>query len=351
METRHSINGLVEILNWMVHQGFEKKALLKGINVNAARLSDPKATLSRQEELSFYRNLLSVSGDSLIMIKAGFNLKISTYGIWGLALLSSPTFGKAIELGLQYIDFTYTFNKITFFQDNEQSGLSLKKLSELGDLQERMIERDIAAVFVLFQALLQVQNPLTEIRLAWVPKQPVEDYSSLFSCPVIVGCCESEVRFSTELLGHALAQNNALTLQLCTQQLEEIRPEIQVGNSFTDQVNHYFLRTPLYHVNLESCAEELAVNTRQLRRKLSAEETSFQTLLDNFRFILADKYLSKTDIILDEIAIRLGYSDAANFSHAYKRWTGVSPRKSQQDVYSKAILSNLNDIKSKLGNE
>jgi AraC-like DNA-binding protein len=40
---------------------------------------------------------------------------------------------------------------------------------------------------------------------------------------------------------------------------------------------------------------------------------------------LAIEYLRKTSMTSEEIASRLGYSDAANFRHAFIRWTGKSP--------------------------
>ena len=41
---------------------------------------------------------------------------------------------------------------------------------------------------------------------------------------------------------------------------------------------------------------------------------------------LSFEYLQSTALSVEEIALRLGYSDAPSFSHAFKRWTGVSPR-------------------------
>jgi len=327
MNARHSIIGLVEILNWMLNQGYNQDALLQDTGIDTQRLSDPKSTLSAKEELAFYQNLVTVSQDPHIIMKAGLNLKISAYGMWGLALLSSPTLGKAIELGIQYIDFTYTYHKINLFTEGSHAGLRISQLSDLGKLQQHMVERDLSAIFVLFQALLQETPPLDEIRLKW--SGDAERYESIFGCPVHFGQTENEVRFSAKLLAHPLPQHNALTVQLCTQQLEQIRPELHTGNSMAEQVNNYLLRTPLFRANFEDCASEQNISSRQLRRKLALEETSFQVLLDKFRHLLADKYLRKTNMTLEEIAERLGYSDAANFSHAFKRWTGISPRQSK----------------------
>ena len=79
---------------------------------------------------------------------------------------------------------------------------------------------------------------------------------------------------------------------------------------------------------MEACAKELNMSSRNLRRKLKEEGSSYKDILDEFRFALSQKYLRNTRMTLEEIADRLGYSDAANFSHAYKRWSGEAPRQS-----------------------
>jgi len=72
-------------------------------------------------------------------------------------------------------------------------------------------------------------------------------------------------------------------------------------------------------------ASELALTTRTLHRQLKDEGTSWRQLRDEVRFTMAQQWLATGNIQLDEIAERLGFSDAANFSHAFKRWQGVSP--------------------------
>ena len=52
---------------------------------------------------------------------------------------------------------------------------------------------------------------------------------------------------------------------------------------------------------------------------------SFRELHDELRTQIALKYLRSTDLANEDIALALGFSDAANFRRAFHRWTGKAP--------------------------
>ena len=91
-------------------------------------------------------------------------------------------------------------------------------------------------------------------------------------------------------------------------------------------------RRDLYQL-LERVAERLAMSPRTLRRKLGAANSRFQDLLDAERQRVAEEYLADSELSVQQIADLCGFSDAQNFSQAFKRWLGVSPteyRRSRQ---------------------
>ena len=78
-------------------------------------------------------------------------------------------------------------------------------------------------------------------------------------------------------------------------------------------------------ISIEEAAPKLHLSVSTLKRRLAEAGTSFRALReavlqDRALLLLGDRSLS-----LESIAGRLGYSDLANFSHAFKRWTGTSP--------------------------
>lgn len=57
----------------------------------------------------------------------------------------------------------------------------------------------------------------------------------------------------------------------------------------------------------------------------------FQQLLDEARKRDAIKMLQSTSLTVEQIAQRLGYTDPANFSRAFKKWTGDNPSSYRPD--------------------
>ena len=77
-------------------------------------------------------------------------------------------------------------------------------------------------------------------------------------------------------------------------------------------------------------ARRLAVSQRTLARRLAHEGVTFSDLLDQLRSDLASRYLAADDLPISQIAWLLGFREASAFSHAFKRWTGMTPRAARQ---------------------
>ena len=78
-------------------------------------------------------------------------------------------------------------------------------------------------------------------------------------------------------------------------------------------------------VSIDRVARELGMSRQTLYRRLKAEGTTFEELLDSKRRQLAVRYLGLDRISVKAVAYKLGFSDPAAFSRAFKRWTGISP--------------------------
>lgn len=76
---------------------------------------------------------------------------------------------------------------------------------------------------------------------------------------------------------------------------------------------------------VEAVADQLRIPPRDLRRRLKALGTSFRALRDGVLRSLAIHYLRSSEISLDDVAEKVGFSEQSAFSRAFKNWTGTTP--------------------------
>lgn len=77
-------------------------------------------------------------------------------------------------------------------------------------------------------------------------------------------------------------------------------------------------------VRIERVARDLGYSRQTLYRRLKSEGVTYEQLLDGLRRRLALRFM-REGLSVKEAAYRLGFSDPAAFSRAFKRWTGSSP--------------------------
>jgi len=79
-------------------------------------------------------------------------------------------------------------------------------------------------------------------------------------------------------------------------------------------------------LSVAGIADRIGTSSRTLQRRLSAQGASLRGIVDESRLEIARVLLCKTDLSVQEIAARVGYSTPSGLARAFARWTGRSPR-------------------------
>jgi AraC-like DNA-binding protein len=78
-------------------------------------------------------------------------------------------------------------------------------------------------------------------------------------------------------------------------------------------------------LSVQAVASRLGVSARTVDRRLADEGRAFAELRDAVRHERARALLADPALSVAQVAQRLGYRDAANFSRAFRRQAGVPP--------------------------
>ncbi len=307
-------------------RGLGLDACLRGTGIDAGSLANPTTEITSSQELQLIRNLLAGLGPVPgLGLDAGLRYHLSTYGIWGFALLSSPTFRSAAEIAVRYLDLSYAFARYRLESVGKDLMIILDDSEVPEDIRQFLVERDFAAW----------ANAAWEMRPGGFPAKhaqfrfPRPDYAWRFDklCGVrpAFDAPLNAVLISAADLDAPLPQANPLMARMCEEQCRQLLAKRRVLSGFSGQIRDRLLRNPGEMPSLDAVAAELHMAPRSLRRRLDEEGTSYRALVDEVRQTLAEELLLSAHMKLSEIAGRLGYTEPAAFISAFKRWKGMSP--------------------------
>ena len=111
-----------------------------------------------------------------------------------------------------------------------------------------------------------------------------------------------------QLLAQIDARLGISAQDMATRVRRIIRPQLLVGDP-----------------SMVGAAHVLGMDPRLLRRRLAAEDTTFEAVRDEIRFVVAREYLTLSALTITEISDALAFSTHAGFSRAFRRWSGRTP--------------------------
>jgi AraC-like DNA-binding protein len=168
------------------------------------------------------------------------------------------------------------------------------------------------------------------------------DFDRFFGCPVQFGAPSDRLCYSRDTLETGVVYADERLLEILMAYCErEAALRGDPSTSFRVAVENEIQKLlPYGQAKIDAIANAVGVSSRSLARRLAEEGTTFSEVLDEIRRTLSLQYLAAPNLSVDQITAMLSYRDAGSFSHAFRRWTGVSPSQVRGDP---AFLAKLLD--------
>jgi AraC-like DNA-binding protein len=309
-------------------QSVQASVALAGTGLDEAQLNVHTTRISYRQIDIVVRNTLRLSSDPAIAFRAGQRMHVTAYGMYGYALLSSATYAEVRDFTNRYIRVVGPFCDARYSSDGVTAVCAFEPLhwpNPNEDTHRFAVEFTLSAHLTTMRDLAGDGFGFSRVTLAYPEPAQARLYEHLLGCPVRFMQRSTEYRYELSRADGPMMladpRSHGMAREMCDHLLDEVN---RAGGAAAD-IRRILIGEPGRHLSIELIAEKLSMHPRALRRKLEAEDTSYRELLAEVRMRLAIEYLRKTAMTNEEIARRLGYSDAANFRHAFIRWTGRSP--------------------------
>jgi AraC-like DNA-binding protein len=319
--------GVRKFLEVGLEHGLTAETVLAGTGLVESVMDSPDTVVEAEQELAVARNLVAALDDPPgLGVEAGVRWSLGTAGILGFAVLASPTLREAISVGLRYTALSSLFVRFRLVETREHGSFMLDDQEVPEDVRGMLVERDLAAVTQLLPLVLgaSVQFAATRIELN-LSEASRRFVAELLPEVEVTTTDRTGFIFPAAWLDRPLPAADPATAELCARQCDDLLDQRLRRRGMAASVRSQLVRRPADMPSMREAAAELHLDERTLHRRLSSEGTSFRKLEAEVREALAVELLSRNGLTVEEVSSRLGYSEVAAFSRAFKRWTGTPP--------------------------
>lgn len=308
--------------------GIDPKRLCMGLGFDAADLSNPECRLSFRQASAMIRRAIEMVPSRALGLEIGTSETIASIGMVGYAMLTSPTLGEAVALGIKMQHLAGGMMNFDLVHSDTAMSIHATNRFYEPDIQMFLVEEAFGSFMKVGQALVGEQFKPTSIDLIYPQPEYASEYTRVFKCPIRFGQRDNVFACDAVWASKPIATYDPLSHRQALEFLHlmeaQENPEVELLESI-ERIVRRDMRTVL---TLQQVAAQLCMSERTLRRRLADSGVSYQTMLDNIRRTRSLALLGNPRLSIEEVAYEVGFSDSHNFRRAFRRWTGRGPRES-----------------------
>ncbi len=325
-------NLAVAVAEALDEYGVDGRAIVESVGIDFAFALDPDTRISLDTNQLLWERAREVSEDSCFGLSVADRFNPAVLHGLGFSWMASGTLGEAFARVLR---FQKLVNTAARFHSNDlgREVDFVSSMSVVGMSHPPAYVLAILAGIVRLCRLTSGQG-IGPTRVTLVDERPGADerLEEWFGCPVIQGCREDSLRFPRELLERPILAANPRAARLNDQLVIDYLERLDRGSVVSKAKEKIIEKLPNGRPNQEEIASAMNMSLRNFQRKLQREGTTFRELLDDIRRDLAIRFISDSHRPIGAISYSLGFSEPANFTRAFRGWTGESPRQYREHL-------------------
>lgn len=293
---------------------------------------DPAATATprvvhRAQVSAVLNGAARVLGQPTIGLALGAAAEPVRLGAAGQALVGGQSIGSCLRAHASLMPAMQTHVRLGLALDGDRAVWSHRLDGERAGASWILYEGAAAFHLRFFRALLGPDWSPSRVLFPHACRGRLRDYEDFFRAPVSFGDSDAaSFLFDREVLRHRVTPQPPPASDAESAPSGPAPQAFRLDGDVLVDMLRTLVAARLAHgaVTLTVAAAVLGVSPRTLQRRLDEAGTAFEDILDGVRRNLATTRIG-AGAAVTEVAMSLGYSDAAHFTRAFRRWTGVAP--------------------------
>jgi len=318
-------SGALAVWRAIESYGLDAEALFKEAGLDPEKLYKPNARYKDTNLYQLWKLAVNRTGDPGFGLTVAKSWHPTNAHALGFSWLASSTLLEALQRLERYIRVLSDKSNVRVQNvGNEVKFVLINPVTTCPSADEHN-DANLALIVRLCRISYGEEFKPIKVTMKRPTPSEVEPYEKCFRVPIEYASAENSIFFRKSDLEKELPTANT---QLALENDKIVADYLSRyhRSNLSLQVRHKIIeQLASGKVSQESVAEALVTSLRNLQRNLKKEGVSYKELLEDVRRELAAHYMEQSEMSINEITFLLCFSEPANFSRAFKRWTGVCP--------------------------
>lgn len=312
------------------NHGLDVNDVFTAVDLAIPAVNNPIERTSFDQFGRLIEHITAVSGDPCIGVKIFSGMKSADLSALGFAISCSTSLLGVAERLQRFLPYLISSGHFEIIDEGSEALIIIDPPTNTtaGDRAlTQVVECFYAVATAVIHEISGKKGLFQQMLLPQVTDRTVQSYLKDF------GQCE--VISDAPFLGFKVSK------EVLTEPLPSANPEMARLNDIllTEQLNKIYKSNIIFRVEqlvqegLESgkfgksdIASQLAMSERTLHQKLEEKGAVFGDIVTRIRKNLAMQYIKSGELRINQIAYKLGFASASNFSRSFKHWTGCTPK-------------------------
>ncbi|MFT3774382.1 MAG: AraC family transcriptional regulator [Minicystis sp.] len=313
----------LQIAELSARWGVGAEDLFAGLALDVESLSDPRLRLPLSLVEQLAARAKALTGEPGLGFYLGLSMRVSSHGYLGFAAMASPTVRDALDVAVRFAPTRTDAIALRVQESGGVASIVIDELAPLGAARDVIITSFVVGLHQI-GATITGQRIEDSADLALPEPDHAARFRHLLGGRIRYGQPSNQLVFPASVLALPLVQADPVALRLAREQCERELGALGYEGRVSARVRA-ILPCPDGFRSIDQAAARLGMSARTLKRRLADEGTSFSAVLDEERRARALLLLRSPQLSIEAVADGVGYSDVANFTRAFRRWTGTTP--------------------------
>lgn len=321
--------------DFLTREGFDAEQARRIAALERDLFSPGAATVPGRAEVAMQTALVEVTGYRPdLWLKLGQHYSMTAFGCLGMAMMTSANLNDYYMLPFRRA-LTYNLCASRPLRlDGKTTGVELDTSEVPPEILDFSLMQGLGAIMRLYGEFIGKPFPFSYIRLP-VP-EPDCELPSLKGVPVSFGRKRMSLYWSEETSRLPFQNADPVMHRMLVEHLQTYLESYAVAGDLITRVTDLIDADVANSPTVEAIANKLGMTPRTLQRRLAEHEQTFRSVFERVRRNRSVNLLLSTDLPITEIAQRTGFADLTSFEHAFRRWTGESPRRFRESAHNSA---------------